>query len=257
MTDPRRTGAVVLAAGAGARYAAAAGARPAGGKLLAELDGRPLLARTIEAVRAAGLAETVVVVGNDAPAIEAAIDWAGERLVRNPHPEAGLSSSLRVGFAALETGLEGAFVILGDQPLVDPAVLRALLAAETPSGVDFIVPRYLGGGGGNPVLVLRSGFAAVAAATGDHGLGPILAAGGTRVATVELGGDNPDVDTPADLAELAWGERVRAQPRPGRPLPRGPRRARLLRPGDEPLPGRSATRRRARPRGAPGPGPAR
>jgi molybdenum cofactor cytidylyltransferase len=209
VTDPRRTAAVVLAAGAGLRYAVAGGARPPGGKLLAELDGRPLLARTLAAVRAAGLAETVVVLGGDAPDIEAAIDWSGERRVRNPHPEAGLSSSLRVGFAALGPGLEGAFVILGDQPLVDPAVLRALLATQTPAGVDFVAPRYVGGGGGNPVLVLRSGFAAVAAATGDRGLGPILAADPTRVATLDLGGDNPDVDTPADLAELAWGERVR------------------------------------------------
>ncbi len=101
-------------------------------------------------------------------------------------------------------------MILGDQPMVDPAVLRALLAAETRAGVDFVVPRYVGGGGGNPVLVLRSGFAAVSAATGDRGLGPLLAAAPERVATVELGGSNPDVDTPADLAELAWGERVRA-----------------------------------------------
>jgi molybdenum cofactor cytidylyltransferase len=210
VTDPRRTAAIVLAAGTGSRYAAADEASTPGGKLLAELDGRPLLERVLAAVRAIGPAETVVVLGHDAPIVEAAVDWAGELRVRNPRPEDGLASSLRVGFEALGPGVDAAFVILGDQPLVDPAVLRALLATETRAGVDFVVPRYVGGGGGNPVLVLRSGFATVAAATGDRGLGPLLAAAPERVATVELGGSNPDVDTPADLAELAWGERVRA-----------------------------------------------
>ncbi len=209
MTDPRRTAAVILAAGTGSRYAAAGG-ESRGGKLLAELDGRSLLDRVLAAVRAVGPAETVVVLGHDAAAIEAAVGWADERRVRNPHPEDGLASSLRIGFGALGPGVDAAFAILGDQPLVDPAVLRALLAEETRAGIDFVVPRYVGGGGGNPVLVLRSGFSAVAAATGDRGLGPILAAAPERVAVVELGGANPDVDTPADLAELAWGERVRA-----------------------------------------------
>ena len=49
----------------------------------------------------------------------------------------------------------------------------------------------------------------VAEADGDRGLGPILAAHPELVAEVELGGSNPDVDTAADLAELAWADRVR------------------------------------------------
>ncbi len=204
MTDPRRTAAVILAAGAGTRFG--------GGKLLADLGGRPILGRVLDAVHAAGLARVVLVLGHGAESIEAAIPAAGESRVRNPDPDAGLSSSLRVGFAALDVArdLDAVFVVLGDQPLVDPAVLRALLATETRAGVDFVVPGYVGGGGANPVLVLRSGFGAVASATGDRGLGPLLAAAPDRIATVELGGSNPDVDTPADLAELAWGERVRA-----------------------------------------------
>ena len=203
MTDPKRTAAIVLAAGAGSRFG--------GGKLLAPLDGRPMLERSLEAVRQAGLAEVVVVLGHGADEIEAAIPWANERRVRNPDPGAGLASSLRVGFDALATrsDLDAVFVVLGDQPLLDRAVLRALLAADTPAGRAFVVPRYVGGGGANPVLVLRAGWPRVAEALGDHGLGPILAAHPELVTQVELGGSNPDVDTPADLAALAWAERVR------------------------------------------------
>ena len=71
-----------------------------------------------------------------------------------------------------------------------------------------MVPRYVGGGGANPSWSCP-GWPLVADASGDRGLGPILAAHPALVAEVDLGGSNPDVDTPADLAELAWADRVR------------------------------------------------
>jgi molybdenum cofactor cytidylyltransferase len=203
MTSAARSAAVVLAAGAGSRFGSA--------KLLAPLAGRPILDHVLDAVRGAGLAEIVVVLGDDADAIERTVAWAGERLVRNPDPGRGLSSSLRVGFEAIagSTDFDAAFVVLGDQPLLDRSVLRALLAAEAPAGCAFIVPRYVGGGGANPVLVLRAGWRLVEQATGDRGLGPILAARPDLVTHVDLGGTNPDVDTPADLAAVDWADRVR------------------------------------------------
>ena len=85
--------AVVLAAGAGSRFG--------GGKLLARLDGRPVLQHVLDRVADAGLTDVVVVLGDDTAAVEAAIDWRSERRVRNPAPEQGLSSSVRVGMAAV------------------------------------------------------------------------------------------------------------------------------------------------------------
>jgi len=203
MTSAARSAAIVLAGGAASRFGS--------DKLLAPLVGRPILDRVLDAVRAAGVAQTVVVVGDHADVVERTIAWAGERRVRNPDPGRGLSSSLQVGFASIAEApdLDAAFVVLGDQPLLDPTVLRALLTAEIPAGRAFVVPRYLGGGGGNPVLVLRAGWRLVEHATGDRGLGPILAAHPDLVTHVDLGGTNPDVDTPADLAELDWAIRVR------------------------------------------------
>jgi molybdenum cofactor cytidylyltransferase len=203
MTSAARSAAIVLAAGAGSRFGS--------DKLLAPLAGRPILDHVLDAVRGAGLAEIVVVLGDNADAIERTIAWQGERLVRNPDPGRGLSSSLQVGFEAIaqSTDIDAAFVVLGDQPLLDQAVLRALLAAEVQVGRAFIVPRYVGGGGANPVLVLRAAWALVERTTGDRGLGPLLVARRDLVTHVELGGANPDVDTPADLAELGWADRVR------------------------------------------------
>ena len=75
------------------------------------------------------------------------------------------------------------------------------------------MPAYADERGRNPVLVRRAAFDLVAEATGDRGLGPVLAAHPELVAEVAVDGANPDVDTPADLAraiEAAWAARVRA-----------------------------------------------
>ena len=82
--------AVVLAAGAASRFG--------GVKLLAELGGRPVLQHVLDAVDAQGLAEVVVVLGDDAEAIERAIEWRGERRVRNPIPGEGCRAHCRSGW---------------------------------------------------------------------------------------------------------------------------------------------------------------
>ena len=75
------------------------------------------------------------------------------------------------------------------------------------------MPRYDDDAARNPVLLGRSAFGLAAEATGDRGLGPVLAAHPELVREVPVAGSNPDVDTPADLAraiEASWGARVRA-----------------------------------------------
>ena len=208
-TDPSRVGAIVLAAGASRRFG--------GGKLLAPLNGEPLLARVLHTAATIGFGWTIVVLGHDAEAIEAGLTWNGQHVVHNPDPDAGLASSLQRGLDALraeaartpEASCEAAMVLLGDQPLLDPAVLRALLAVDVAPDRPIVRPRYAGGGATNPVLIRRAGWSVVAEACGDRGLGPFLETHPERVLEVAVSGTNPDVDTPADLAEVAWAERVR------------------------------------------------
>jgi CTP:molybdopterin cytidylyltransferase MocA/SAM-dependent methyltransferase len=201
VTDPKRTAAVILAAGAATRFGAA--------KVFAPLGGRPLVDRVIDAAVAAGLAEIVVVLG-PASSVEASVDLGRVRIVRNPRPEDGLSSSVRVGLEALGAALDAAVVLLGDQPLVRAEVIRALLGAEVPAGRSIVVPRYAGGGGQNPTLVLREGWPLAAELIGDRGFGPLITAHPELVVEIPADGSNPDVDTPADLAIVAWGAQVKA-----------------------------------------------
>jgi CTP:molybdopterin cytidylyltransferase MocA/SAM-dependent methyltransferase len=196
--------ALVLAAGASSRFGSP--------KALASFEGRPLLEHVLDAVREAGIDEIVVVLGHSADEIEDGIDWLSERRVRNPDPR-HLASSLQVGITAIteiDPPVKGVVIALGDQPLTRPEVIRALIAAGRASDKPVVVPRYADGGGANPVYLRASAFELVDEAVGDRGLGPILADDPDQVLEVPVAGSNPDVDTPSDLAELIWAERVRA-----------------------------------------------
>ena len=191
-----RVVAVVLAAGASTRFGSP--------KALAELDGRPVLDHVLDAARRARIEERVVVLGHAADEIENAIEWQGELLVRNPDPEL-LSTSLQVGLGAaseLEPSADAAVVMLGDQPRVSDDVIRGLVAAAGTSDRPIVMPEYADGGGSNPVVIRREAFDLADDATGDRGLGPLLADHRDLVTQVPFAGSNPDVDTPADLDEL-------------------------------------------------------
>lgn len=207
--DPRpgHLGAVVLAAGAGSRFG--------GGKLVAPLEGRPILQHVIDRLAGSGIDDVVVVLGADAATVEGAIDWQGARRVRNPDPSRGLSSSLRVGIEALDTEVDGALIVLGDQPRLPPRAVRALLDAPPDVARPIVVPVYGRDAGRNPVLLRRPAFALVTEATGDRGLGPLIAERPDLVheIPIRVEGGNPDVDTREDLVALlesAWAARVRA-----------------------------------------------
>src|SRR5688572_2657105 len=85
--------ALVLAAGAGKRFG--------GQKLLAELNGIPILQHVLNLAAAAELDPIVVVLGPDAETLAARMSWRDEARVINPAPEEGLSSSVRLGLESL------------------------------------------------------------------------------------------------------------------------------------------------------------
>ena len=139
-------GAVLLAAGAGSRL----GGRP---KSLLELGGVPLIRRQLIALSGAGVDELVVVLGHHADAIEAAVREFPVTLVRNPSPDDGQASSVRIGLQALAGKLDAVIVALADQPLINAQDISALIGAfkKKPAEASMVVPR-VGGEPGNPVM---------------------------------------------------------------------------------------------------------
>jgi molybdenum cofactor cytidylyltransferase len=196
---------VVLAAGLSRRMGDA-------NKLLAELDGAPVVARTVEAVLASRARPVLVVTGHEAGRVRAALAGRALVFVHNPDYAKGLSTSLRAGVAALDAALDGAVVCLADMPWVRPAHIEALIAAFEASGERPIcVPRF-GSRRGNPVLWPARHFAAIAALSGDAGARGLLEAHAAEVCEVPVAdpGVTLDVDTPAALADARGSQRGEA-----------------------------------------------
>ncbi len=194
---------MILAAGTASRFGS--------DKMLARLDGRPMLQHVLDTAASSHPACSVAVVGtDDAPYGE--LDWGLTMRVRNPDSALGMSSSLRIGLEASAgcSGLHGVLIMLGDQPRTTLATLQALVLA-TPAAIDAdaiaVLPAYSGGGGANPALLLRAGFGLVSRLCGDRGLGGLFRTLPDRVRWVSLPGSNPDVDTPAELRAIARGDR--------------------------------------------------
>ena len=190
-------GIVLLAAGRGTRF----GASP---KLLAELDGRPLVRHAAEAALKTRLRPVVAVLGAHGPSVRAALDGLSLRFVENSDFAAGLSTSLKAGLAALPESCAGAVVMLGDMPRVAPVLIERLAAAF--DGRQAAIVPVAGGRRGNPVLLNRHRLAAdLAGLTGDRGAAPLLAG---RADVLEIPGDpgsRLDIDTPEALAALQPG----------------------------------------------------
>lgn len=101
--------------------------------------------------------QVVVVVGNNERELAPVIYAAGGSLVRNPAPEEGQFSSLRVGLQfVLDLGRDAVMITLVDRPPVSAAVLAKLRAAfeSEPSEIWAVVPEY-SGRHGHPFLAGR------------------------------------------------------------------------------------------------------
>ncbi|MBE1203646.1 NTP transferase domain-containing protein [Aminobacter carboxidus] len=190
--------AVLLAAGRSSRM---------GGpnKLLALFEGKPLVRRAAERVLASKAESTVVVSGHQASRIREALAGLDIPLAHNADFASGLASSLKTGVSALPEDAAGALIVLGDMPEVLPADLDRLIEAFERAEGRAVVRASHDGKRGNPVILPRSLFSAVAHLEGDTGARHLIESEGVDVIDIELGaGAAIDVDTPEAL-ETAGG----------------------------------------------------
>lgn len=190
--------AVVLAAGRSSRM---------GGpnKLMAHFSGRPLIRRTVERALASRANRTIVVTGHQAARIKEALDGLDATIVHNPDFVSGLSTSLKVGVAALPQDVAGALIILGDMPAISETELDRLVAEFRASSGRSVIRATHEGRRGNPLILPRSLFSAVAQLEGDTGARHLVEAQIAPVIDVEIGeGASIDVDT-RDALESAGG----------------------------------------------------
>ena len=195
-TVARKVAAIVLAAGRSTRMGR--------NKLMADLEGTPLLVRAVDAALASRARPVIVVTGHESDKTRAALLGRAVSIVHNPDYEKGLSTSLRRGIGALPAEADAALVCLGDMPKVSAAMLDRLIQAFNPvEGRAICVPTW-NGKRGNPVLWGRQFFPEMAALTGDVGAKHLMADHPELVVEVPAEDDGvlADVDTPEALAAL-------------------------------------------------------
>lgn len=170
-------------------------------KLLLDLGGRTVIARSVERVLAGGADDVVVVVGPDGEMIRESLFGLPVRFVENPDPESGQGSSIARGIAALRPG-EAALIVLGDQPTIPPPVAPRLIATFTLTGAPIVAPAYRGVQG-NPVLFGPSVFPELLALTGDRGARSVVERDPCRVTYVPFDYPlPPDIDTEEDYRRI-------------------------------------------------------
>ena len=200
---------ILLAAGSARRFGAQ--------KLLASVafegkgESAPVVRLSAERLLAAGLGQTIVVLGDQHEAVRAVLTDLPVSFVVNERYAEGLSTSMKCGVsAALALGeeVEAVAIALGDQPTVGTHVLPALVerfARDAADGIGYrsiVGPRYQGVRG-NPVIIGRGILPELLEVTGDQGARDVIARNESSVRLVDFDEPMPpDVDTPADLAAL-------------------------------------------------------
>lgn len=121
-------GVVVLAAGQGTRM------RSETPKVLHALAGRPLIGWVLDAMAGAGAAHTVVVVGNGAERVTAALPEGVATAVQ--HERRGTGDAARAGLEALDPACDTVVVACGDTPLLGAGTVAALVDAHRRAGAS-------------------------------------------------------------------------------------------------------------------------
>ena len=153
--------AIILAAGRSSRMGSH--------KLLLPFRGRPIVNWVLAAACASQADPVIVIIGHEAEKIDAAL--RAERwflAIHNPWYVEGMSTSLRIGLAATPKDVDGAIILLGDQPLVTPEIINTMIEEST-NTPDAIIAASYQGQRGNPVLFPRQYFGELEAITGDEG----------------------------------------------------------------------------------------
>ncbi len=186
---------IVPSAGQGSRFAASApGAQP---KLLALIDGEPMVRRTVTSLIEGGADRCVVVVSAENEAgVQAVLNDLPVTVTVNPDPARGMFSSIQCGVARLGAG-DRCVLLPGDMPYVRPETVAAVLAAALQTGLT-VFPSY-DGRRGHP-LVFSTGLRdRILQAPADAILSEERSRDECLSIDVQDPGVHRDVDRPEDL----------------------------------------------------------
>jgi CTP:molybdopterin cytidylyltransferase MocA/xanthine/CO dehydrogenase XdhC/CoxF family maturation factor len=203
---------LVLAAGRGRRFGG-------GSKMLADVDGRPVLRHVVESALASRLDPVVVVLGAGAESglqAIAGIDDARLRVVFNPAWATGKASSFEVGLREVPADAPGVVALLGDMPRIQPWLIDRVLSEFELSG-RLSFPIFSGAEGpvkGHPTAYPRALFGEVGQLVGDDTAMAAVRRHWSEAVKIPL----DDASTQADIDTARDLELLKSQPEQGRLL---------------------------------------
>ena len=191
MQDTDRIGCLVMAAGNSTRYQ--------GNKLAALFRGKPIAEYALESVPADRFAAVTVV--TQYPEIEALARQHGFAVIRNEHPDWGISHTIRLGTGAMQD-CHAILYMVADQPLLDDASVERIVECWRQHPCNIVGASH-NGKRGNPCIFPKEFFEELMALTEDHGGSTVIRRWPDRLLTVEVSPEElTDVDTRAALSEL-------------------------------------------------------
>lgn len=191
MENNFKLGCVVMAAGFGSRYGS--------NKLTAQLQGRSLILRTLEAIPDM-LFDSVVVV-TQYPEVERIAKDFHFTVIYNNHPEYGLSYTIQLGLTSLQD-CDGVLFLVSDQPFLTQTSVAQLVALwkESPQSIAAVAHN---GKRGNPCFFPSRLFHELLDLQGDCGGNAVIRRHPEDLILLEIGSQELiDVDTPETLDSL-------------------------------------------------------
>jgi len=181
---------LVMAAGFSRRFKASGGEH----KLLASLNGKPVLQHTLEHAVATGL-DVFAVTRPEDTAIHALIPTGRAIVCRS----AGIGDSIAAGVKAT-AAYDGWLITLGDMPFLS---VESLLTVADALHRAPLVRAEVEGVPGHPVGFQRAFFSALATLSGDSGARAVLNSAPCQAVTLADKGCLLDIDTRSDLQRSA------------------------------------------------------
>lgn len=142
--------------------------------LFLPLGGKPVLQWVLESALASDLDE-VICVARELNSARSQINIADERLfwLLNYAADRGQSTSVVAGLWAANAASDGVMFLCGDQPLVRPELINALIEKFDDTAAWIVAPKFEGEVR-NPILFHRKLFPELLQLTGDRSGRPLL-----------------------------------------------------------------------------------
>ena len=173
-------------------------------RLFLPLGGKPVLQWILENALASDLDE-VICVTRELNSARRQINIADERLfwLINYAADRGQSTSVIAGLWAANAASDGVMFLCGDQPLVRPELINALIEKFDDTESWIVAPKF-NGEVRNPILFHRKLFPELLQLTGDRSGRPLLDKHKRKTALLDWSEDVSflDIDVPKDYERL-------------------------------------------------------